>query len=106
MATQGVEHSLCLASYSEWTAVSSKKYPLSLLMYQGIFHVTDMMKFGVLPGSDDHWSLGSVSCFVQGIFLAANTGGFCFGESVLTGDIFIEASFDQIEKLTILSVSQ
>lgn len=65
-----------------------------------------MMEFDFLPGSEDHWSLGSISCFIKGIFLAASTGGFCFGESVLIGVIFPEASFNQIEKLTILSVSQ
>lgn len=64
-----------------------------------------MMEFDFLPGSEDHWSLGSVSCFTKGIFLAASTGGFCFGESVLTGGIFLEASFNQIEKLTILSIN-
>lgn len=64
-----------------------------------------MMEFDFLPGSEDHWFLGSVSCFIKEIFLAASTGEFCFGESVLTGVIFPEASFNQIEKLTILSIN-
>lgn len=64
-------------SQFKWLSAVGGKNFSSPWKCQGIFHVTGMMEFDFLPGSEIHWCFGSVSCFTKGMFFAASTGGFC-----------------------------